>query len=289
MNCPAAKEFEEAVDLVIRHLIEDERLAKVCRSLGIHNACPPGDKLLKAAIDKSPHRKVQGIARFNLAASFMKTADAMVNDTPKAREVLEQKADNLLQEVLDKYADLEFGSSPLGKKAEATLFELRRLGLGKTAPEIEGEDIGGKGMKLTDFRGKVVLVVFWGTWCGACMADVPDHQALLKRLEGKPFAIVGIDSEERDREAVQKVCTDKAITWRSFWDGDITKTAIASRWNVNAWPTLYLLDSKGVIRYKGEYLRSSSSRENKEGKLEQFRYLDDAVDALLKEITPKQP
>ena len=43
----------------------------------------------------------------------------MVNDTPKARQALEQKADNLLQEVLDKYADLAFGSAPLGKKAEA--------------------------------------------------------------------------------------------------------------------------------------------------------------------------
>jgi thiol-disulfide isomerase/thioredoxin len=133
------------------------------------------------------------------------------------------------------------------------------------------------------------LVVFWGTWCGPCMADVPHHQALLKRLEGKPFAIIGIDSEEKDREAVQKVCIDKGITWRSFWDGDNTKTAIASTWNVNAWPTLYLLDSKGVIRYKGELLRSSGVRETKEGKREPFRYLDDAVDALMKEITPKEP
>jgi peroxiredoxin len=294
VHVPAADEFGEAVDLVLRNLIQDERLAKVCQNLGRYNSCSAGDKLLQAAIDVSPHRKVQGFARFALAVSYKRTADARLGDTPKGPHPLEQKADALLQEVIDKYADLEFESTTLGKEAEAAQFELRHLGIGKTAPEIEGEDIAGKRMKLSDFRGKVTLVVFWTTSCGACMVDVPKHQTLLKRLEGKPFAIVGIDSNEEDREAVKKVCTEKGITWRSFWDADLIKGRvpmgrIASRWNLDAWPTLYLLDSEGVIRGKGQMLRAIGGRMNKDGKFEEIHFLDDAVDALLKEMTPKKP
>jgi thiol-disulfide isomerase/thioredoxin len=275
--------------LFIRNLIHDERLAKVCQSFGMYHSCTAGDKLLRAAIDVSPHRKVQGFARYALAISFKRTADARLVATPKDPDPLETKADTLLQEVIDKYADLEFDSSSLGKEAEAAQFELRHLGIGKTAPEIKGADIAGKAMKLSDFRGKVVLVVFWGTWCGPCMSDVPKHQALLKRLEGKPFAIVGIDSNEEDREVAKKVCIEKGITWQSFWDGDMPKNKITNRWNIHSWPTLYLLDSEGVIRGKGEMLRAIGGRMNKDGKFEEIHFLDDAVDALLKEMTPKQP
>ena len=288
INCPYSKQCEDAVRIVIRDLIADKRLVDVCRSVGMYGGCPACDKLLEMAIEKSPHCAVQGFARFGLAVSCMQEAARQVNDSQEDRKASEQKAADLFEQVMEKYADLKFGSTTLGNKAKASLFELRQLGLGKTAPEIEGADITGKRMKLSDFRGKVVLVVFWGTWCGPCMADVPHHQALLKRLEGKPFAIVGVDCNENDRELVKKACIDKAITWLSFWDGDDTKNRIADRWNINAWPTLYLLDSKGVIRFKGDYLRTGSVRKDKDGKWEQFTYLDDAVDALLKEIAQKR-
>ena len=118
------------------------------------------------------------------------------------------------------------------------------------------------------------------------MADVPHERSLVKRLQGKPFAIVGVNSD-KEREAVRKVCAEKGITWRSFWDGGSTNGPIARRWNVQAWPTLYLIDGKGVIRYKGDMLRSMSIRTGKDGKTEEVRYLDEALSTLLKEATAK--
>ncbi len=77
----------------------------------------------------------------------------------------------------------------------------------------------------------------------------PHERSLVKRLAGKPFALLGINSD-RDREALKKVLQEENITWRSWWDGGSTSGPIATQWNVHAWPTIYVLDARGVIRYK---------------------------------------
>ena len=61
----------------------------------------------------------------------------------------------------------------LGQQAEARLDDMLNLAVGKPAPEIEGVDMDGKPLKLSDHKGKVVVLVFWGTWCGPCMARSP--------------------------------------------------------------------------------------------------------------------
>ena len=77
---------------------------------------------------------------------------------------------------------------------------------------------------------------------------------------------------------------ETGASWRSFWDpASPDGSSIAERWNVHGWPTLYLIDAKGVIRYKGDYLRSVSVRQGKDGKFEQFSYLDVALENLMKE------
>jgi peroxiredoxin len=283
----SGKAYPEAVDLIIRNWIEDKRLAHVFGPLG--HARESGRLLLQAAIDKNPDHTVQGCARYDLALSTLLENDWQVNSSSAERQAREKKGEDLLEQVAEKYGDIGWGPSTLGKSAEAVLFERRRLGVGKTAPEIEGEDMEGNAMKLSDTRGKVVLVDFWGTSSLSYMANVPQLQALLKRYENKPFAIVGIDSKEKeDRAAVQKICVEKGMTWRSFWDGD-AENSTAEKWNVHEWPTLYLLDAKGIIRYKGRALKSYSSTTNKEGKREQHSGLDDAVDALMKENAAEKP
>jgi len=152
----------EAAKLIIDNWIQDERLADVCKSL-IYYSCDEGDTILRAAIDKSPHRNVQGYARFSLALSLKYRADGMANSLPAEREPFEREAEQLFQQVIDKYADLKHITS-LGREAEAHLFELRHLAIGRVAPELDGEDLDGKPMKLSDYRGKIVLLDFWGSW-----------------------------------------------------------------------------------------------------------------------------
>ena len=95
----------------------------------------------------------------------------------------------------------------------------------------------------------------------------PHERSLVQRLQGQPFVLLGVNSD-RDREALKKVMKKQGITWRSFWNGGSTQGPISSAWNVRGWPTIYVLDHKGVIRYK-----------NVRGER-----MDEAVDKLLAEM-----
>jgi len=77
----------------------------------------------------------------------------------------------------------------------------------------------------------------------------PHERSLVKRYPSERFAIVGINSDD-DREAIRKVIAKEEISWRSFWDGGSADGPIAAAWNVRGWPTIYILDREGVIRYK---------------------------------------
>jgi len=77
----------------------------------------------------------------------------------------------------------------------------------------------------------------------------PHERSLVKRLKDKPFALLGINSDG-DREDLKQTMKKEEITWPSWWDGGSTAGPIASAWNVEGWPTLYLVDHKGVIRFK---------------------------------------
>ena len=77
----------------------------------------------------------------------------------------------------------------------------------------------------------------------------PHERSLVKKLAGKPFALIGVNSD-RDRNELKKVLEKEKITWRSFWNGGSTNGPISSAWKVRGWPTLYLIDAKGVIRHK---------------------------------------
>lgn len=78
----------------------------------------------------------------------------------------------------------------------------------------------------------------------------PHERSLVKRLADKPFVLIGVNSD-KDLEKLKPVLKDEKITWRSFWNGEKgTQGPISDEWNVRGWPTLYLIDHKGVIRYK---------------------------------------
>lgn len=126
-----------------------------------------------------------------------------------------------------------------------------QLTIGKTAPEITGLDLDAKPLKLTDYRGKVVLLVFSGDWCGICRSQYPYERLLLELYKNWPFAIVGVDSGTT-RESASKLHADQGLAYRAWWDGggDTRPSGpIASSWNVVGWPAAYLIDASGVIRF----------------------------------------
>ena len=77
----------------------------------------------------------------------------------------------------------------------------------------------------------------------------PHERSLVEKYADKPFAIVGINSD-RDRDKLKERMAEEGITWPSFFDGGGTGGPIASTWNVRGWPTIYVLDAEGRIRFK---------------------------------------
>ena len=75
------------------------------------------------------------------------------------------------------------------------------------------------------------------------------ERSLVKAMENKPFVLIGVNSDD-SKEELKKAIEKENLTWRSWFDGPGTTGPISSTWNVQSWPTLYVLDHKGVIRHK---------------------------------------
>jgi len=130
--------------------------------------------------------------------------------------------------------------------AVARLDAMHNLIVGKEAPEIDGVGIDGSRLKLSDHRGKVVLV-FWGSWCGPCMENVPHERRLAERLKGKPFALLGVNCDF-DRESALKAIETERITWPNWFDGEPGEGPIVTRYRIRKYPTMFILDTQGIIR-----------------------------------------
>jgi RNA polymerase sigma factor (sigma-70 family) len=133
--------------------------------------------------------------------------------------------------------------------AEGLLFDLTQLAVGQQAPAVEGRDIDGKEFRLGDCKGKVVVLMFSANWCGPCKQLYPALRELQKKFEGKPLEVVTVMADS-EQAAVRQAVARGEITWRAVWDGD--RGPIARRWNVRRFPTLYVLDRRGVIRSRDE-------------------------------------
>lgn len=142
------------------------------------------------------------------------------------------------------------GDERLGDRAKREIFELKHLSVGGTTPDIDGRDLEDEPMRLNVNRGKVVLLVFWASWCGPCMGEVPHEKELHAKFAGRPFAIIGVNAD-KTLELARKAVQEHAIPWQSFWNGDKGANGpIANSWNVRGWPTVYVIDHTGTIRHK---------------------------------------
>jgi hypothetical protein len=147
----------EALDQIARDQLDNPGISAVFSQF-MYNPSPAGEKLMRLAAEKSTNREVRGSAMFSLAQSLRTSSERAGNEQQLA------EAKKLYQQVEGEYADVKTGRGTLGEDAKANLFEMENLAIGKVAPEIEGKDANGKPLKLSDYRGKVVVLDFWGDW-----------------------------------------------------------------------------------------------------------------------------
>jgi hypothetical protein len=133
------------LELLKTHHLESEKLARACQIMTFGPSREEARKFLELALEKNPHREVKAAASLSLG-QLLASDDA-------------RQAEKHFNSVIEKY-----GTKEQKETAKGQLFEIHNLGIGKVAPEIEGKDIDGKSFKLSDYRGKVVVLDFWGDW-----------------------------------------------------------------------------------------------------------------------------
>lgn len=236
---PDSKEASKALDMVIK---DHPKEIMPFVMLVVESNSPHADAFLKTALEKASSRENKAAVVFYMAELAKNRLDSAEPESAEAAKYTKE-AEGLYEQIIKSFHDVD----KVASLAEKRLFVLRNLSVGKVAPNIEGDDSAGKKLKLSDYRGKVVVLDFWASWCGPCMALVPHARDLVKRYKDEPFAMVGVNSDNSEKE--QKECEEKnEMSWRSFHDG--REGPICDKWNISGIPTLYVLDPKGVIRYK---------------------------------------
>lgn len=117
---------------------------------------------------------------------------------------------------------------------------------GGATPPLSLRDPAGKTHDLSAYRGKVVLVNFWATWCAPCREEMPSMQALRERLAGKPFEVLAVNLMESE-EKIAAFRESELIDLPVLMDRD---GAAAKRWKVRMLPISFVIDRSGAIRYQ---------------------------------------
>jgi thiol-disulfide isomerase/thioredoxin len=277
-----ATHHQRAVEMLARsRRLDEARVGAACR-FTLDRPTPWTERFLRDLPDRLKSRDARGLVDLGLAR-LLQTRAALARDPwfdeaephsfaaytrdaldpgyvayirrtdPKACEA---EAERLFERAARYFGDVISRKDPrpgghnetVAEVAERQLKELRTLALGRVAPEIEGQDAEGRAFKLSDYRGKVVVLTFSGNWCGPCKGMYPQERALVERYKDRPFALLSVDTDS-DRETLRKSVRDGEITWRCWWDGGI-EGPITSAWSVTSFPTVIVLDAQGVIRRK---------------------------------------
>ncbi len=118
--------------------------------------------------------------------------------------------------------------------------------VGKPAPAFAGEDLDGKPLSLADFRGRVVVLDFWATWCGPCVQAMPHLQKVAEKYADKPVTVIGVNRDSQGAEKkIRNLLEEKKTTFRQLMDpeGDV-----AEKYEVTGIPQTVLIDTQGVVQ-----------------------------------------
>jgi hypothetical protein len=156
-----ARHLDEAVRLVLKDHVTSDRLTDP-PILQLVEDSPAAERLLRGVLEKSPHRAVRAQAGLSLGLMLNGRASPRRAGArpPENAAALAREAEELFERVATKYADV----AAVAEQAGGELFEIRHLAVGKAAPDIKGADGGGKDLKLSDYRGRVVVLEFWAEW-----------------------------------------------------------------------------------------------------------------------------
>ena len=195
------------------------------------------ESALVALASKSADPEVRATAEVQRAAGRI--------EDPKAAAERKAEGRRIAEEVLEKH-----GKTRASRRARGLLNELDFLQVGKQAPDFEATDVDGESVRLSGLRGSVVVVDFWTGWGRGNCPQAPLWAKAVERLKGRPLVFLAVSCEEGGAAEARKAAKDCGVPGRILVgggrDGDL-----CAAWNIRMWPTIFVLDADGIVRWSG--------------------------------------
>ncbi|WP_373649726.1 trypsin-like peptidase domain-containing protein [Schlesneria sp. DSM 10557] len=227
--------LHQVTSQLLRDHLEDDAFDIAVELVGDFDLTP-AKNFLTEVINRSPDKETQGIACLLLARLLI----ASEKPGPKVEGI------RLLERVINEFSDVVLRDKPIVKEAERVLFAERHLAIGVKAPEIIGRDVAGNEFKLSDHRGKVVMLSFFANWSSHCTSMYRNERRMVELQQGRPYVLLGVNCDPES--VLDRLVATEIVTWRCWADG--VGGPIFTEWQVDELPMIYLIDHQGIIRHK---------------------------------------